>query len=420
MDPRARGLRLLARRRRASAADARVAAPPPLGAPPATSLLITGLGRGGAETQLVALSRYLQSRGWTIEVVSLTTLFNPERFIAELESRSIAVWCAGITGWGSALGGLWRLLRHLRARRPQVLCTFMFHANILGAVLGRLAGVPVVVSSIRNERFGPRWRERLEAVSERLCDVTVVNSECVATSLRARGIVPVDGCRVIPNAVDLARFAPAAAAAREATRRRLGVPPGAFLWLAVGSLGPKKDHEALLRAAARLRARHPSLRLAIAGDGLLRDPLRRLSGAMALQDVVHWLGLRTDVPDLLAASDAFVSSSRWEGSPNALLEALAAAVPVAATDVGGVRELVEDGRSGFLVPPGDVDALATAMERVMNLPPDARRQMGRHGRQSVQGRHDSSAVLEQWRRLLSDAWQASRPAARILEEAQRW
>lgn len=377
--------------------------------PPATTLLITGLGRGGAETQLVALSRHLESCGWPIEVVSLlpAARFAEGGFVAELERRGISVWSPGMTGHAPAVRGLWRLLQHLRARRAQLLCTFMFHANIVGAVLGRVAGVRVVVSSIRNERFGPRWREWIEAVTQRFCDITVVNSDRVAASLLARGIVSSDRCRVIPNAVDLARFAPHASGTRELTRERLGVPPDSFLWLAVGSLDPQKDHESLLRAAARLRPRRPGLRIAIAGDGRLWDSLRRLSHDMALEHTVSWLGLRHDVPDLLAASDAYVLSSRWEGSPNALLEALASALPVAATDVGGVRELVQDGRSGFLVPPGEVDALATAMERVMDLPRDERRRMGRRGRQSVQRRHDPGAVLEQWRHLLSEAWRAT-------------
>lgn len=382
-----------------------------LDAPPTTSFVITGLGRGGAETQLVALSRYLVSRGWPIEIVSLlpATRFLEGRIVAELETRRIAVWSAEITGGVSVARGLWRLMRHLRARRPQVLCTFMFHANTAGAILARLAGVPVVVSSIRNERFGSRWRERVEAVTQRLCDVTVVNSTRVAASLLARRIVRGDRCRVIPNAVDLGRFAPGACPARASTRHRLGVPSEAFLWLAVGRLEPQKDHESLLRAAARLRERHCDLRIAIAGDGPLRAPLRRLSQAMALEGTVHWLGLRHDVPDLLAASDAYVMSSRWEGSPNALLEALAGALPAAATDVGGVRDLVEDGRSGFLVRPGDSDALAVAMERVMSLSAEERRRMGRRGRRLVQSRHDARVVLEQWRHLLLDAWHASRP-----------
>lgn len=291
-----------------------------------------------------------------------------------------------------------------------MLCTFMFHANILGALLGRLVGVPVVIASIRNEHFGPRWREGIEAVIQRLCDVTVVNSDRVAASLLARRIVSRTRCHVIPNGVDFARFAPGGFATRKSTRRRLGIPADAFLWLTVGSLHAQKDHQGLLRAASRLRDRHSRLRIAIAGDGPLREPLRLMTRELALENVVDWLGLRHDVPDLLAATDAFVLSSRWEGSPNALLEALAGGVPVVATDVGGVRELLEDGRSGLLVPAGDIEALAMSMDRVMSMSRDERQQLGHRGRQWVRSRHDSRAVLEQWRQLLSDAWQTSRAA----------
>jgi glycosyltransferase involved in cell wall biosynthesis len=371
-----------------------------------TSLLITGLGQGGAETQLVALAQYLKSSGWDIEVVSLLppTSHSPDtrQFLADLERRDIPVWSPGIASRRASVRGLWALLRHWRTRRPELLCTFMFHANVVGRVLGRLARVPVVVSSIRNERFGPRWRERLEAVTERLGDMTVVNSDAVGASLLARGVVRRGRYRTIPNGVDFVRFAPQPSLNRESTRTTLGIPHDAFLWLAVGRLYPHKDHTSLLRAVTLLRQRHPSVRLAIAGDGPLRESLRQQGQQMGLEDTIHWLGLRRDVPDLLEASDAFVLSSRWEGSPNVVLEALAAGVPVAATDVGGVRELVQHGRSGLLVQPGDVDALAATMEHLMEQSPEERRQMGRRGRQWVRQRHDTATVLEQWRHLLSD------------------
>jgi glycosyltransferase involved in cell wall biosynthesis len=369
--------------------------------------LITGLGRGGAETQLVALARHLKSCGWDPEVVSLLPPArhpaDTRQFLAELRDAEIRVWSPGIARRRAALRGLWALARRWRVRRPDLLCTFMFHANVVGRILGRLARVPVVVSSIRNERFGPRWRERLEAVTERFCDVTVVNSGGVADSLATRGVLHPGRCRVIPNGVDLVRFAPRTRAARESTRRRLGVPRHAFLFLTVGRLYPHKDHTSLLRALSLVRRRHPEARLAVAGDGPLLPSLRTEAAALGLTQLVDWLGLRDDVPDLLAASDAFVLSSRWEGSPNVVLESLAAAVPVASSAVGGVHELVEDGRSGFLVPPGDVTALAAAMEQLLSLSPGARRRMGARGRESVM-RHDTRAVLEQWHQLLSEAW----------------
>jgi glycosyltransferase involved in cell wall biosynthesis len=213
---------------------------------------------------------------------------------------------------------------------------------------------------------------------------------------------------VIPNAVDVARFTPDATVTRAVVRQQLGISAGTFLWLAVGSLEPQKDHATLLRAVATLRGRYPRLRLAVAGHGPLGRALGRLAEELGLADRVAWLGLRHDVPALLAACDAFVLTSRWEGSPNALLEALVSGVPVVATALGGVRDLVEDGRSGFLATPGDVAAVAGAMERVLSLDQEARQHLGRRGRDAIRTRHDASVVLEQWRTLLHDAWRSRR------------
>ena len=382
---------------------------------PVTSLVITGLGRGGAETQLVALARHLASRDWDVEVVSLLPAgsgsVHDGALGDELAAHGIPVWSPALLGPRALPGGLGALLRHWRRRRPDLLCTFMFHANVVGTLVGRLAGVPAVVTSIRNERFGPRWRERLEAVTHRLCDVTVVNSEAVAASLVARRVIRSGSCRVVPNAVDVARFEHPDPSTREATRRRLGVPGHGFLWLTVGRLYPQKDHATLLAAVRIVRDRLRGVRLAVAGDGPLAACLREQVRQAALADTVHWLGARTDIADLLAASDAFVLPSRWEGSPNAVIEALAAGRPVAATDVGGVRELVQDGVSGYLVPPGDAGALAAAMERLMALRPEQRERLGDHGRESVRQRHGIGTVMARWRDVLCTTWMASRGGA---------
>ena len=176
----------------------------------------------------------------------------------------------------------------------------------------------------------------------------------------------------------------------------------------MGRLEAQKGHDDLLSATAQLRSRRSGFRLLVAGDGPLREPLRKAAAGKGLEDVVSWLGVRPDVPDLLMLSDAFVLSSRWEGSPNVVLEALAAEVPVAATDVGGVRDIVRSGVTGFLTTPGDAAALASIMERVMDLSNGQRRLMGACGRRSIQATHDSAVVLAQWERLLSTAWNASR------------
>ena len=330
---------------------------------PATTLLITGLGRGGAEAQLVSLARHLKSCGWDPEVVSLLppTRHSAEtrRSLAELREAEIAVWSPGIAHRGAALRGLWALARRWRARRPDLLCTFMFHANVVGRILGRLARVPVVVSSVRNERFGPRWRERLEAMTERLCDVTVVNSAAVAASLAARGVVQPVRCCVIPNGVDLARFAPQETAVRASMRRELGIPPDAFLWLAVGRLYPHKDHATLLRALRLVRARHPELRFECFG---------RFAGAGALPEGLTAHGYLDD--DALLAfyrrCMVFVSPSYAEGWGLTAAEAMANGAAVIVAEDGGSRDFAFDGRTALVVPPRDPVSIAEAVSTLVD------------------------------------------------------
>jgi glycosyltransferase involved in cell wall biosynthesis len=389
---------------------------------PRITLLVTGLASGGAEKQFVALSRHLTACGWDTEVISLlpATRQSPitQQFVGELEESGIPLWSLGFQKGPAVAPGLAALFRRLRRRRPQILCTFMFHANVCGKLVGRLAGVPVIVSSIRNERFGARWKDHAEACTERLCDVTVVNSESVAASLHARGVLHRDRCRVIPNAIDFSPFVGRPSSVRAATRRDLGLSDDVFTWLVVSRLDPHKDHASLLRAVARLRRHAPPLRLLVAGDGVLRDPLRGLCRELSLDDTVSWLGFRDDVPNLIAASDASVLASRWEGSPNVVLEALAGGLPVVATDVGGNRDLVVEGTSGFLLPPGDDAALAAAMERVMRLSPEIRTRMGAEGHRFVLRRHDAGTVLEQWRSLLLEA-HAAKASPRAVSPSPR-
>jgi glycosyltransferase involved in cell wall biosynthesis len=363
------------------------------------TLLITGLGKGGAENQLVALAKHLRSCGWDTEVISLLP---PTQFVDHLADAGVQVWSAGLSKSLRDLPALLMLLRHLRHRRPQVLCTFMFHANVIGRILGRIAGVPVVISSIRNERFGSAWREWLEAATRRLADAIVVNSANVLESLARRNIVRREECCVIPNAVNLDRFNVADTAVRAKKRREFGIDKE-FLWLAVGRLEFQKDYASLLCALARLSEKYSTVRLMVAGDGPLREQLQTMAREWESHSIVTWLGLRDDVPDLMGAADGFVLASAWEGSPNAVLEALATETAVVATDVGGTRELVGEGQCGFLVPPGDADALAVAMEKLMTLSVDERRDMGRRGRERMRECHDAVSVLETWRRLFLDA-----------------
>jgi glycosyltransferase involved in cell wall biosynthesis len=299
-------------------------------------------------------------------------------------------------------GAFRRLVEVLQAWRPDVVTSFMYHANLLGRLAGRWTRQPLIVTSIRSERNGSALRDRFMQLTNWMDDCCTTNSQEVADSLRKRGLLSMDKVRVIPNGVDIAALT-APAGERSRTRTAMGLSPTEFLWLAVGRLTPQKDYSTLLQAFVGVA--DPSARLWIAGRGPQLAGLQQQADGLGISPVVKFLGVRYDVAALLAAADGFVLPSAWEGMPNVVMEALAAGVPVVATRVGGVAELVEADRSGFLVPARDPEALAAAMRKLMALPAGERRKMGARGRDHIAAHYSLEAMAERWialyRELLS-------------------
>ena len=357
------------------------------------AFVITGLSLGGAETQLVRLVSRLNRAKWEPLVLSLR---RRDYFADELYAAGVPVTFLEARGAGSASLALVRAVRLLRRWRPEVLVSFMWHANIFGRLAARAAGVPVVVTSIRNENFGGRLRPLLFRATNLLCDGATANAEAVANAMVRRGIVPAHKMHVTPNA--LARGNGDWSAARPDVRREIGAAPADFVWLAVGRLEGQKDYSGLLRAMAMVTADGP-FRLVIVGDGTQRTKLEALAAALGVANRVAFLGARRDVGRLLAAADGFVLASAWEGLPNCVMEAMAAGRSVVATSVGGVSELIADGSIGVLVAPRDPAALARALAAVMAMPEPLRRQMGEAAQRAVSRDYGLDQVVATWERL---------------------
>ena len=230
-------------------------------------------------------------------------------------------------------------------------------------------------------------------------DAVTIMSNHLASQLADRRIASRSHTFVIPNAVDVERFD--TGICRSRIPQDLGVTDTQFLWLAAGRLTPAKDYPNLIRAFSVLAQRRADTQLAIAGEGPLRDDLSRQINDLGLSDHVRLLGLRDDMPDLYRASDALVLSSAWEGMPNVVLEAMASATPIVATAVGAVPELVTDGESGFVVPPGDHIALADAMERMMDLSNEDRQALGEAGYDKVRSEFSLDRVIDKWEDLFN-------------------
>jgi glycosyltransferase involved in cell wall biosynthesis len=214
------------------------------------------------------------------------------------------------------------------------------------------------------------------------------------------GIAQPEKCSVISNGIDIAEFTPDAER-RSALRREMRAGRD-FIWLSAGRLVPAKDYSNLLLAFAQVHSAAPETQLWIAGDGYAQysEALRIQAAQLGLEQAVHWLGARRDIPALLDAADGFVLGSAWEGMPLAIAEAMAMEKPVVATRVGGVGELLD--QCGLAVPPRDSNALARAMLSILNTPETARRFLGRSARQRIIDHFNIERKADEWEALYRD------------------
>ncbi|HJZ61662.1 MAG TPA: glycosyltransferase [Miltoncostaeaceae bacterium] len=293
-----------------------------------------------------------------------------------------------------------RLLRHLRRDGTDILHGHMFGSNAWAAVIGRLAGVPVVVATEHSWSYGGRPVRRL--VDGYLIGRLATAFVAVSSS-DARSMVEVEG--VPPHKVRLIETALPRRESQNGNgdrfRREIGAGPDVALIAAVASLTKAKALDVLIRAVAVLTASMPAVRLVIAGDGPQRPALTSLIDDLGIADSVDLIGRRSDVPDILAACDAFALSSDNEGSPLAVIEAMDAGCAIVATEVGGVPDLLGKGRYGLLAPRRDPEALAGALLRVLDDRAFAER-LGSSARRYAQSQHTLERAARRWEDLYGE------------------
>jgi glycosyltransferase involved in cell wall biosynthesis len=359
--------------------------------------VITTLGMGGAETQLVRLATGLKGRGWQVSVVSLI----PMEYIAkDLEQAQIPAVSLHMKPGSPDPRAVLALARYLRAQKPQIVHTHMVHANLLGRVARLLASVPVLISTAHNVNEGSRWREIAYRLTDPLCDLTTQVSQAGLERYVGVGAVPMNKIRFVPNGINSHEFSPDPHL-RAKLREELGWE-GQFIWLAVGRFAEAKDYPNMMQAFAKVHALQPEARLMIAGLGEQMESTQQLAQTLGLGQAVRFLGLRKDVAALMNAADGYVMSSAWEGLPMVLLEAASTGLPMVATDVGGNREVVQEGQTGYLVPPRDAESLSAAMLRLMALPEEQRHCMGEAARVFVRQRYSLESVLLQWETIYAE------------------
>jgi glycosyltransferase involved in cell wall biosynthesis len=361
--------------------------------------LTKGLGLGGAERLLTLTAARLDSSRFEVDVAYVLPW--KDAFVPELEAAGVPTICLEATGTADPRWAL-RLRRLLASERYDIVHT---HSPVPAAAARMLVRRPTMLVHTEHNLWDRyRWPTfAANAVTYARNDAVLAVSDGVAGSVvrpwwARLGDAPeaetlLHG--VAPDGV------PHGATARAAAREALGLPAGTPVLGCVANLTPKKDHASLLEAFADLRTAHPSAVLLLLGAGPSEMDLRAKAATLELGDSVRFLGSRSDVLDLLPAFDVFVLSSRYEGLPISLLEAMAAEVACVVTRVGGIPEVVTDGVDGRLVEPGDEVVLADALTEVLS-DAEERARLARAGRARVISGFSIDRAVERTERLYEE------------------
>lgn len=357
--------------------------------------LIKSLGRGGAEMLLSEGLRFANRNQFEYAYGYFLPWKNA--LVPNLEQQQVSVHCFGARNNAAILLSAPRVARFLKQWRADLLHCHLPVAGAVGRVAGKLADVPVVYTEHNKmERYHGltrqlnlatwHWQQRVIAVSE---DVRQSVEHFAGNRVRVE---------VVRNGVDVGRFEQRQVD-DTAIRRQMGIPLDAPVIGTVAVFRVQKQLDDWLRAAAILHARYPQVRFILVGDGPLRQELHDLATSIGLKGVLHFAGLQKDVREYLAAIDVYLMSSRFEGLPVALLEAMSMACTPVCTAVGGIPEVIRSGENGLLAPPGHPEALAHAVESLLESPGTLER-WGAAARQTVV--HDFS--MERMARQLENIY----------------
>lgn len=357
---------------------------------------VENLERGGLERVVIELIRAQRERGHQCRVICL---FQHGQLAGELRDQGVDVQAVGKQA-GFDLPAVARARRLLRRNPRTVLHTHNGMSNYYaGLASWRLPLLRRINTyhSMPPEQVAGR-AEWLYRTSLKHTDVLAAVSELARQRFHAQGVITRGQMVTVPNGIQLERFAPATPEHHDRLADELGAPRDAILLGTVGRLHPAKDQANLIRAFTRIGPLYPRARLVLVGEGALRGELEALAQAEGFAERIHFLGDRSDVPELLRGLDLFVLSSRTEGYSMALLEACATALPIVATDVGGNSEIVRNGVNGRLVDSENPHALADGIHDLLAAP-ERLAAMGRQGHDWVRSRGSFRAMADAYDRL---------------------
>ena len=346
--------------------------------------IILNLRRAGAQEVVRTLTEYLASDN--CEPIVCTFEDGPVR--GDLERFGIRVEVLGPRRYG-ILALPWFIADMIHIRRTLVDLVRKYQVDVIQThllnmldflvlTLRRDTGLPIVLWTVHNVNFlptGNNWLPKAKRLFYRLLyrstarkvsGFIAISDEVRESAIRQIGPIQ-DKIITIPNGVDVRRYN-VSAFDKEMFSRQLGITSGVRLIVTVGRLTEQKGHCYLITAAATVVSRYPDAHFLFVGDGELKGALQAQVDDLDVSEHVHFLGVRSDVPDILAVADLFVLASLWEGLSIALLEAMASGKPIVATAVSGTTQVMTHGETGLIIPPGDARALADAISQLLSDP----------------------------------------------------
>lgn len=375
---------------------------------PGILFLGTQMEFGGAQRVLISQARWFHENGYAVQAVFL---YDKQNLLKRWRSSNpFPVLSLDARKPGSGLvSNAIRLLRavvklfRLLRSGPRVIVSFTPHSNLIGLPVAWVARVPVRIGTVHGQISGLSklltwFHGRL--INSRIPRITICVSVQVKQVVVKNEHANPDRLLVIENGIDL-DVIETGSLNRQEIRKKLKVASGGILFISVGRFVLEKGHSFLLEAFSQVSHSHPNVFLAMVGDGPLRDQLETLANGLMISNRLIFVGLRDDVTDLLKSSDIYVQPSLSEGLSLALLEALAAGLPIVATRIPGFLSILESEKTALLVPPANAHELAAAMQRLI-LDGDLRNRIAQTGHDLVKERYSVTAMCKAYEHLIRE------------------
>lgn len=356
--------------------------------------VITGLGMGGAETQVIALADKMTEIGHEVILISLVG-----EAIVKPKSSSIVCYEMNMMKTPLSLISTYNSIRGLlRQHQPDVIHSHMVHANLMMRFIRLSFPMKRLICTAHSNNEGGKLRRFLYRLTNTLCDVFTNVSESAIKTFEEQHVAKNNQMICVHNGIDTQRFQHSSLL-RNKLRSEFEIENDKVLFIAVGSFNTAKDYPNLLNAFQKIIFQGNNAHLIIVGDGPLRSGIEAQINTLKISEQVTLLGVRNDIPELMSAADIFVLSSAWEGFGLVVAEAMACQLPVVATDCGGVKEVV--GGYGILTPPQDSDALAKNMMSLVEMPDELRKVMSLNARDHIIKNYGLNETVNKWIQLYS-------------------